>query len=104
MAPTPLAIGADCCYKPRMAKTFSHITAAAADPLDAVILANAGAEWLKVAVFIARVVDAAKAQAIETTGQAVAARLYFLVDHGQLEGKGNVRRWRAAEVRAKAVL
>ena len=72
-----------------------------ADPLDALILATAGADMEKVAVFISRVVDAAKAQAIETTGQAIAARIYVLVDHGYLEAKGNIRRWRAAEVRIK---
>ena len=73
----------------------------APDPLDAVILATSGADWLKVAVFISRVVDAAKSQTIETTAQAIAARIYVLVDHGYLEAKGNVRRWRAAEVRLK---
>ena len=72
---------------------------AATDPLDAIILATANDDWLKVAVFIARVVDAAKAGNIEATGQAVAARIYVLVDAGRLEAKGNVRRWRAGEVR-----
>ena len=78
-----------------------------ASPLDALILAASDGEWCKVAVFIAKVMDAAKAQAIETpgqpiTGQAIAARVYALCEAGQLEAQGNVRRWRAASVRAKA--
>lgn len=69
------------------------------DPLDAIVLHAAGKDWVKVAVFIARVVDAAKAADREASGQAIAARIYALVEAGQLEAKGNVRRWRAAEVR-----
>ena len=71
-------------------------------PLDAVILHAAGRDWVKVAVFIARVVDAAKAADREATGQVIAARIYALVDAGKLEAKGNVRRWRAGEVRKAA--
>lgn len=70
-----------------------------ADTLDALILATADGEWLKVALFLAKVVDAAKAAATETSGQAVAARVYALVETGALEARGNVRRWRAGEVR-----
>lgn len=72
------------------------------DALDALILASADADWCKVAVFIAKVVDAAKAQGAETSGQAVAQRVYALVEAGTLESKGNVRRWRASEVRKVA--
>ena len=73
--------------------------APASDALDAIILHAAGKDWAKVAVFIARVVDAAKVADHEATGQMIAARIYALVEAGQLEAKGNVRRWRAAEVR-----
>jgi hypothetical protein len=76
--------------------------ASATVALDAVVLGCAGAEWCKIAVFIAKVVDAAKAQGIETSGKAVADRIYALVAQGQLEPQGNVRRWRAASVRLKA--
>ena len=51
------------------------------------------------ALFISRVVDAAKAQTLDATAQAIAARLYVLVEAGRLEANPNVRRWRAAEVR-----
>lgn len=79
--------------------TTSDLPPAGSDPLDAVILHAAGKDWTKVAVFIARVVDAAKVADHEATGQTVAARIYALVDAGKLEAKGNVRRWRAGEVR-----
>jgi len=72
------------------------------DALDALILQSADAEWCKVAVFIAKVVDAAKARGIDTSGQAVAQRVYALVEGKGLEAKGNVRRWRAGEVRKVA--
>jgi hypothetical protein len=72
------------------------------DALDALILASADADWCKVAVFIAKVVDAAKARGTEASGQAVAQRVYALVEAGTLEAKGNVRRWRAGEVRKVA--
>ncbi len=75
----------------------------AAAQLDAAILAASDAEWVKVAVFISKVVDAAKAQGIETSGKAVAERIYTLVENSQLEAQGNVRRWRAASVRRTAL-
>jgi len=65
------------------------------------ILAQASAEWCKTAVFIARIVDAAKSGGHEITGQAVAQRIYEMVETTPLEAKGNVRRWRSSEIRAK---
>jgi hypothetical protein len=73
--------------------------APADDVLDALVLSVADAEWHKVARFIAIVVDAAKAQCLETNGQDVARRIYALVETGRLEARGNVRRWRSGEVR-----
>lgn len=67
--------------------------------IDDLILAEAGADWCKVAVFIAKVMDAAGGKGLETTGQAVAQRVYAMVEDGKLEAKGNVRRWRAGEIR-----
>jgi hypothetical protein len=74
-------------------------TAPADDALDAVVLSVADAEWRKVARFIAIAVDAAKAQGLETSGQVVAQRIYALVEADRLEARGNIRRWRAGEVR-----
>jgi hypothetical protein len=73
--------------------------APADEALDAVVLSVADAEWRKVARFIAIVVDAVKAQGLETSGQDVAQRIYALVEAGRLEARGNIRRWRAGEVR-----
>jgi hypothetical protein len=66
---------------------------------DALILTSASNEYCKVAVLIAKTTDAARAQALEVGPQAIAARIYALTDSGQLTVQGNVRRWRAAEVR-----
>lgn len=74
-----------------------------ADPrLDALILASATSEWCKVAMLIARVTDAARAEAIETTAQTIASRIYAMTSDNRLDVQGNVRRWRAAEVRKPA--
>ncbi|MEQ1651249.1 MAG: DUF3658 domain-containing protein [Hyphomicrobium sp.] len=71
-----------------------------ADPrLDALILAAADSDWCKVTMLIARVTDAARAASIETTGQSIATRLYAMTADHRLEVQGNVRRWRAAQVR-----
>lgn len=67
--------------------------------IDTMILAAVDDAWCKVAVLLSRVVDAAKAQGLEVTGQSIANRLYALVEAGEVEAKGNVRRWRAGEVR-----
>lgn len=72
--------------------------------LDALVLESADAEWHKIAVFIAKVVDAAKTQGIETSGQAVAQRIYALAEAGKIESRGNVRRWRAGEIRQAQTL
>jgi len=69
------------------------------DALEEIVLSVADAEWRKIARFIAIVVDAAKAQGLAPSGQDVAQRIYALVEAGRLEARGNIRRWRAAEVR-----
>ena len=70
------------------------------DPrLDALILNCATGDWVKVAVLIARITDAARAESLEVLPQGIAARIYALADARSLEVKGNVRRWRAGEVR-----
>jgi Protein of unknown function len=73
--------------------------------VDALILSSATAEWCKVAILIARAVDGAKAQGLEVASGVIVPRLYALAETGALETQGNVRRWRAGEVRlGKAVL
>lgn len=71
-----------------------------ADPrLDALILASATSEWCKVAILIARVTDAARAEGLDTTALSIASRIYAMTSDNRLDVKGNVRRWRAAEIR-----
>lgn len=67
--------------------------------LDALILNCATGDWVKVAVLIARITDAARAEALDVLPQGIAARIYVLADAHRLQVKGNVRRWRAGEVR-----
>ena len=69
------------------------------EALDTLILAAADGEWRKVALVIARATDAAKAQALDVPAQAIAQRIYALTDNKRLVVQGNVRRWRAGEVR-----
>ena len=74
-----------------------------ADPrLDALILASATSEWCKVAILIARVTDAARAEGLVTTAQTIASRIYAMTSDNRLDVQGNVRRWRAAEIRKPA--
>lgn len=72
------------------------------EKIDALILAAAPSEWIKTAVLISRVFDAPDFAGLNSTAQDVAERLYTLVDNGQIEGKGNMRRWRDSDVKAKA--
>lgn len=74
------------------------------DPrLDEVILTSASGEWCKVAVLIARATDAARALPLDVTPQTIATRIYAMSSDRRLEVTGNVRRWRAAQVRKPAL-
>ena len=66
---------------------------------DALIVASATKEWCKIAVLIARTTDAARAQSLELPPQAIASHIYALAEAGKLSVQGNVRRWRAGEVK-----
>jgi hypothetical protein len=75
----------------------------ALDPrLDAVILTSLTTEWCKVAVLISRVTDAARAASLEAPAQVIAAHIYALAADHRIDVQGNVRRWRAGEVRRAA--
>jgi Protein of unknown function len=74
------------------------------DPrLDAIILECATAEWCKVAMLIARATDAARAASLDASAQVIAAHIYALAEARRLDVQGNVRRWRASEVRRVVV-
>jgi hypothetical protein len=79
----------------------TEILVADTDALDAAVLAAVDGEWRKVALALARATDAARAAGLTTDAQSLAQRLYFLVEQGRLDARGNVRRWRAGEVKAK---
>lgn len=70
--------------------------------VDALILSCATKVACKVAILIARTVDAAKAQGMELTSAVIAPRIYALAEQGKLTVQGNVRRWRAAEIKKGA--
>lgn len=78
----------------------SDVSGENTDRLDALIVTSAPNEWCKVALFIARVTDAAALVGIPVSGQLIAQRLYALVETGQIKVQGNVRRWRAASIRS----
>ena len=68
---------------------------------DAIILASATTEWIKIAVLIARATDGLRAQSVVATPPLIALRIYSLIESGKLDVTGNMRRWRAALVRLK---
>lgn len=67
--------------------------------IDALILAVAGTEWQKTAMVISAVFDHPDFNKDAHSAQDVAERLYILVDNGQLDIQGNMRRWRNSEVK-----
>jgi hypothetical protein len=79
-----------------------NLTPEEAAKIDALLWDAASADACKVAVLIARATDAAKAAGMEVKPQAIAARIYALAETGKLSVQGNVRRWRAAEVKRGA--
>lgn len=67
--------------------------------IDALVLGAASDEWQKTAMVISAVFDHPDFSKDECSAQEVAERLYILVDNGQLDVQGNMRRWRDSEVR-----
>lgn len=88
-----------------MSESFSEQpgTSDTAASIDAIVLACATDEWSKVAIVIARATDAARAQNVSTTAQSLAARVYALAEASRIETRGNVRRWRDGEIRARQI-
>ncbi|HRQ61626.1 MAG TPA: DUF3658 domain-containing protein [Alphaproteobacteria bacterium] len=69
--------------------------------IDPLILAAVTPEWTKTAVLISKVFDSPSFDKTGLSAQDVAERLYVLIDNGQLDVKGNMRRWRDSEVKVK---
>ena len=65
------------------------------DDLDALLLAQVGAKWQKVAMIVAKAM-----RGYETSDpDRVTERVVALVGAGKLESAGDVRNWRSSEVR-----
>ena len=72
------------------------------EKIDALIMDAANDHWTKIAVIISKVYDTFEAKGEALTkglAQEIAERLYILVDNGQLDVQGNMRRWRDADVK-----
>jgi hypothetical protein len=72
------------------------------NPIDALILSAATADYTKTAVIIAKVYDAMPDAGLtphKDSGKDIAAHLYTLVENGTLHSTGNIRRWRDSAVR-----
>jgi hypothetical protein len=73
-----------------------------ASELDELILSFCDNHWRKVARVAGKTLDALEARGIAIDGTIAEhfdARLATLIGGGQLEGAGNIRKWRYSEVR-----
>jgi hypothetical protein len=67
--------------------------------VDRLILSFALVRWRKVAMIIAKVVDASGRGGGDAELHDVAERVRALVEDGRLEPQGNLSKWRHSEVR-----
>ena len=73
-----------------------------ADEIDQLLLSFCAERWLKVARIIGKTMDALDQRGVQIDGSVadqLDARMAVLVGSGQLEAKGNIKRWRYSEVR-----
>jgi hypothetical protein len=68
-------------------------------PLDPIIISAARDEWDNVTGIMSRVFDHADFDKSAYASQDIAERIYILVDNGQLDVEGNMRRWREGRVK-----
>ena len=71
--------------------------------IDSAILSAVGEHWTKVAMVIARVVDALRHDLPpgDEGYELISRRIEGLVHEGRLVAKGNTKNWRFSEVRLK---
>jgi Protein of unknown function len=67
--------------------------------VDQAILAEADANWQKVAMLISRVIDALALEVTDEHATLVATRVEALVTDGRLVAQGNLHNWRHSEIR-----
>ena len=70
--------------------------------IDSAILQAVGERWTKIAMVIARVVDAVRHDLPEHEGyEIISRRIEALVHEGRLLAQGDTKNWRFSEVRLK---
>jgi hypothetical protein len=70
--------------------------------IDSAILQAVGERWTKIAMVIARVVDAVRHDLPEHEGyEIISRRVEALVHDGRLLAQGDTKNWRSSEVRLK---
>ena len=70
--------------------------------IDSAILQAVGERWTKIAMVIARVVDAVRQDLPEHEGyEIISRRIEALVHDGRLLAQGDTKNWRFSEVRLK---
>lgn len=70
--------------------------------LDQLLVSFCDTRWLKVARIAGKTLDAIEARGIKLDGtfaDQIDARMAVLVEGGQVEAKGNIKRWGYSEVR-----
>lgn len=76
-------------------KTYEH-------SLDPIILGVARDDWDNVTGVMSRVFDHGDFDKSAYSAQDIAERIYILVDNGQLDVEGNMRRWREGRIKLPA--
>jgi hypothetical protein len=69
--------------------------------IDAILFSEMSSRWGKVARIIGQALDRCRELGLNISDEAVAARLVFLAEMGQIEDYHDIRRWGWSEVRLK---
>lgn len=78
------------------------MTSSSDAPLDDLILAVVKPNWQKVAMVLGKARRLSESRGLESSYDALAARIAALCMEGRLESQGNVSKWRRGEVRLPA--
>ncbi|HRD76146.1 MAG TPA: hypothetical protein PK264_09425 [Hyphomicrobiaceae bacterium] len=70
--------------------------------IERLVLASVDDEWRRVAIVIARTIDAARSVGLTVEAGRIAVAIVALAEAGRLMHRGNLRRWRAGEVRRRS--